>query len=668
MILERYFDPERGLLATRVPGWEARPEQVRMAEVVSRCLEAGGACAVEAATGTGKTFAYLVPALLHPGRVVVATGTRNLQDQIYRKDLPLLQELDGLSSAAVLMKGLSNYLCLRRLDRVGRRLKGPTLLEDRNAEALLRWAASTRTGDIAELEGVEEGYPARLDVVSGVGLRLGGSCPFFNDCFITGLRRQAERAKLIVTNHHLLFADLMLREVADGVLPDYDALIFDEAHRLDDVATEFFGHRVSMADVRGVIREGLRVVRGEYGSGEPVRGRGGREPVLRAAERSAESFFEALGRRLAPILMERKGRRIHDEEHRVLRAAVEEPFLDASLTQLYHELDDLLDRASVTVAAAPGGGEVASMTGRRIVDLRDTLATVLEQGLAGYVFWAEVHLTEPARTRIGASPIDLAPLFRERVFERIGSVVLTSATLTPDRSMNHLSRTIGYPEDEAESLMLPTPFDVESNSILYVPDRMPEPADPDAAERVSTEIERLVRLTQGGALVLFSSWKVMKACFRRCSETLEDHDIFMQGQAPKHELLSRLRLAGSAVLFATASFREGVDVPGPALRLVVMDKIPFEVPDEPVVEARISRIRQGGGEPFVEMQLPAAALALKQGLGRLLRTRTDRGILAILDPRIWTRRYGRRLLDALPACPITREFSEIELFWRSSGG
>jgi ATP-dependent DNA helicase DinG len=336
--------------------------------------------------------------------------------------------------------------------------------------------------------------------------------------------------------------------------------------------------------------------------------------------------------------------------------------------QLYHELDDLLDRAAVTVAAAPEGGEVASMAGRRIVDLRDTLATVLEQGLSGYVFWAEVHLTDPARTRIGASPIDLAPLFRERVFERIGSVVLTSATLTPDRSMNHLARTIGYPEDEAESLVLPTPFDVESSSILYVPDRMPEPADPDAAERISSEIERLVRLTRGGALVLFSSWKAMKKCFKICNETLEDYDIFMQGQAPKHELLSRLRLAGSAVLFATASFREGVDVPGPALRLVVMDKIPFEAPDEPVVEARIDRIRQGGGEPFVEMQLPAAALALKQGLGRLLRTRTDRGILAILDPRIWTRRYGRRILDALPPSPITREFSEIELFWRPSGG
>ncbi len=663
MNLDRYFAPGDGLLARCVEGWEPRPQQVRMAEVVSRCLEDGGACAVEAATGTGKTFAYLVPALAHPGRVVVATGTRNLQDQIYWKDLPLLQGVDGLQSKAVLMKGLSNYLCLRRFDRMRQRASEPALIDDPHARALIAWASTTRTGDVSELEGVPEGYAARREVVSGVGLRLGGACPFFADCFVTDLRRRAEKAKLIVTNHHLLFADLMLREVADGVLPEYDAVIFDEAHRLDDVATEFFGHRTSLADVGGVLREGLRVVRGERGRS------GGREPVLRAGERSARAFFEALAVRLAPILYERKGRgRMHDAQQPVLRASMQEPYLDETLTRLYHELDDVLERAAMTVAATPDGGEPAAMASRRIVDARDEMAIVLEQQLPGYVFWAEVHAGEPHRTRLGASPIDLGPIFRERVFERIGSVVLTSATLSPDRTMRHLERTIGYPAGDAESLILPSPFDVESNSILYVPDDLPEPSDREAPKGLADEIRRLVELTGGGALILFSSWRMMKACHEQCAGLLGAFDVAIQGEAPKHELLLGLKRSGSGVLFATSSFREGVDVPGPALRLVIVDKIPFDVPDEPIVEARLERVREAGGDPFGTLQLPAAALGLKQGLGRLLRTSTDRGILAILDPRIWTKRYGRRLLAALPSSPVTRSFSDVERFWQGPGG
>ncbi|MBW2262894.1 MAG: ATP-dependent DNA helicase [Deltaproteobacteria bacterium] len=670
MNLDRYFAPGEGLLSRCVERWEPRPQQVRMAEVVSRCLEDGGTCAVEAATGTGKTFAYLVPALAHAGRVVVATGTRNLQDQIYWKDLPLLQGVDGLQAPAVLMKGLSNYLCLRRYDRIRRRASEPSLIEDPHMRALIAWASTTRTGDVSELEGVPEGYAARREIVSGVGLRLGGACPFFGDCFVTKLRRRAEKAKLIVTNHHLFFADLVLREVADGVLPEYDAVIFDEAHRLDDVATEFFGHRTSLADVGGVLREGLRVVRGEYARGEAhARSGSGREPVLRAGERSARTFFEALAMRLAPILYERKGRgSVPDAQQPLLRASMQEPFLDEPLTRLYHELDDILERAAFTVAAAPDGGEPAAMASRRILDARDEMATVLEQLLPGYVFWAEVHAGEPHRTRLGASPVDLGPIFRERVFERIGSVVLTSATLSPDRSMGHMARTIGYPAADSESLVLSSPFDIESSSILYVPDDLPEPSDRKAAQGLAGEIRRLVELTGGGALILFSSWRMMKECFEQCAGSLGSLDVFIQGESPKHELLLRLKRSGNGVLFATSSFREGVDVPGPALRLVIVDKIPFEVPDDPIVEARLGRVREAGGDPFNTLQLPAAALSLKQGLGRLLRTSTDRGILAILDPRIWTRRYGRRVLTALPPCPVTRSFSDVERFWQGIEG
>jgi len=663
VILGRYFDPDDGLLARSIEGWEPRPQQVRMAEVVGRCLEDGGACAIEAATGTGKTFAYLVPALAVPGRVVVATGTRNLQDQIYWKDLPLLQGIEELQAPAVLVKGLSNYLCVRRFDRIRKGALEPALIEDPHMKSLIAWASTTRTGDVSELEGVPEGYAARREVVSGVGLRLGGACPFFADCFVTDLRRRAEKAKIIVTNHHLLFADLMLREVADGVLPDYDAVIFDEAHRLDDVATEFFGHRTGLAEVGGVLREGLRVVRGEYSRGEGTRSRG-REPVLRAAERSARTFFEALTVRLAPMLYERKAR----ADQPVMRASMQEPYLDETITRLYHELDDVLERSAMTVAATPDGGEPAAMASRRIVDVRDEMATVLEQQLPGYVFWAEVHADAPQRTRLGASPIDLGPIFRERVFERIGSVVLTSATLSPDGSMRHLERTIGYPLDDAESLVLPSPFDVESSSILYVPDDMPEPSDREAPARIAAEIRRLVELTGGGALILFSSWRQMKACHEQCADLLDGYDVTIQGEAPKHELLLRLKGSGEGVLFATSSFREGVDVPGPALRLVIVDKIPFEVPDEPVVEARLERVREAGGDPFGTLQLPAAALGLKQGLGRLLRTSTDRGILAILDPRIWTKRYGRRLLASLPSSPVTRSFSDVERFWQGLDG
>jgi ATP-dependent DNA helicase DinG len=302
------------------------------------------------------------------------------------------------------------------------------------------------------------------------------------------------------------------------------------------------------------------------------------------------------------------------------------------------------------------------------VDARDGIATVLDQDVPGYVFWAEVAAQDPVLTRLGGSPVDLAPMFRERVFERIGSVVLTSATLSPDGTMRHLARTIGYPEDDAESLVLPSPVDVHGSAILYVPSHLPEPGDPTSTGQVAAEITRLVELTGGGALVLFSSWRTMRKCFEICSATIRDHEIFMQGDAPKHELLGRLRTLGDGVLLATASFREGVDVPGPALRLVVVDKIPFSVPDEPVVEARARRIRERGGDPFGELLLPSAALGLKQGLGRLLRTRTDRGVLAVLDPRIWSRRYGARILGALPACPVTREFADVERFWKTIEG
>lgn len=665
LILRRYFDPEEGRLRKVLDGWENRTQQLQMAGAVMRCLEGGGACAVEAATGTGKTFAYLVPALAGDARVVVATGTKNLQDQIYHRDLPTLSSIRGLDHRAVLMKGLSNYVCLRRLDRLTR--KGRGLGTDAHLEPFLKWCTVTDSGDVGEMTDVPEGYAQRLEVVSGSGLRLGSVCPFFSECFVTKMKRRAEKARLVVTNHHLFFADLVIREVGDGILPDYDAVILDEAHRLDEVATEFFGHVSSMQEFSPVLREGLRVVRGEYSEGG--RPGGGREPVLRALARRAERFFTALGTRLAPILTRQKGRSIERlGEMPTIRARMHESYLDEDLTAIYHELDDLLDRAATTVAATPGGGEIATQTARRFLGLRDELAAVLDRDLAGYVYWAQIHAGDAARTRIGCSPVDLAPLFRERVFERIGSVVLTSATLATDGTMDHLGRTIGLPVEDTEALVLPTPFDVQASSILYIPRDLPEPSGQSTAGAVAERIAQLVQITGGGALVLFTSWHTMKQCHRLCLELLSEYDLLMQGEAPRHELTARFREMGDGVLFATSSFREGVDVPGRALRLVIMDKLPFSVPDEPVVEARIERIREQGGEPFWQYQLPEAQLKLKQGLGRLLRSRSDRGILAVLDPRIWTKRYGKRVQRALPGSEITSDMDDIRRFWQRIEG
>jgi ATP-dependent DNA helicase DinG len=660
VMLERYFDPERGRLARAVDGWESRDQQLSMARAVLECLEGGGTCAVEAATGTGKTFAYLVPALLADARVVVATGTKNLQDQIFHKDLPVLSRIRGLEARSMLMKGLSNYICLRRFHGL-RSSAGTLALEtDPHLGRLLEWGARTRTGDVSELEGVPEGYARRREVVSGPGLRLGGSCPYFGDCFVTRMRREADKAKLVVTNHHLFFADLVIREVGDGVLPDYDAVILDEAHRLDDVATEFFGHSACMMDFSPVLREGLRVVRGEGAGGSK-----GREGTIRAVEKLARRFFAALGERLAPLLTTRRGlSTTRLAEMGVVRARMEEPYLEGDLVRLYHDLDDGLDRAGVTVAAVPGGDEVASATARRLLGLRDELALVLDRDLPGYVFWAEVHVHDAARTRIGCSPVDLAPIFRERVFERIGSVVLTSATLAPGGDMSHLERTIGLPVADTTSLVLPTPFDVRASTILYVPRDLPEPAGPGAREAVAARIAELVELTGGGALVLFASHGTLRACTDLCRERLSHLPLLVQGEAPRHELTARFRELGDAVLFATSSFREGVDVPGSALRLVIVDKLPFAVPDEPVVEARMERLREQGSDPFTHYQLPEAVLKLEQGLGRLLRTTGDRGVMAVLDPRIWTKRYGSRIRRGLPDCPLTSDIDDVREFWR----
>ncbi|MDI1434674.1 ATP-dependent DNA helicase [Polyangium sorediatum] len=642
-----------GPLARAFEGYEDREGQLAMADAVERALDEDRVLLCEAGTGTGKTLAYLVPAILSGRKVVISTATKALEEQIFAKDLPLVAEYLGLRVSAALVKGLGNYLCLRRLDELR---TSPEANHDagvmRSLPVVEAWARETEVGDLSELVTLAESDPIRREVCSSSETRIGSACPFFEKCFVTRMKREAEEARVLVVNHHLFFADLSLKlgrgnVPGAGALPPYDAVIFDEAHELEDIATEFFGTRISGSRVDSMLRDADRAFIAS-GLADRILGRGEGTAIVAIVREAADRFFAAVAR-------------VAGEAAREGRVELKREVWAGELVDAYHHFDEALE-ALAGYASAHAITEAVALVGTRAETLRADAAKIVD-GKSNQVTWVEVRARSVS---VGASAVDVGWLFREGVFERIGGVVLTSATMTAKagdfrflRTRLGLDERVTVPVDE---LVVPSPFDYASRALLYTPRDLPEASEPAFLAASADRIVELVDIVGGGAFVLCTSNRSMVALGRALAGRVPG-PLMVQGQAPKRMLLSKFRAAHHAVLVATMSFWEGVDVPGDALRLVVIDKIPFAVPTDPVVVARSQAIEQAGHSPFATYTVPQAAITLKQGFGRLIRTRQDRGIVAILDRRVRTRGYGALLLDGLPPAARTERIDEVKAFW-----
>lgn len=622
-----------GPLARALPGYEVRESQREMARMVEDALERGGVALIEAGTGTGKTLAYLVPAVRSHKRVIVSTGTRALQDQIVEQDLPLLRRHLAEPVEAAVMKGLTNYLCRRRYREL---LDGPgaeTPALARRLPLLMDWIERTEAGDLAELDALSEDDPAHAAVRSGHDTRIGPRCAFHDTCFVTAMRARAQKARLVIVNHHLFFADLAMRGPhGGGILPDYDAVIFDEAHQIEDVATRFFGVSVSDATIERLARDAAHA---------PI----ALGSLLGSVRARADAFFEAL----PPGATREGGRAELGREH----------FERGRGAATHHALDAALEALELAATRQAGEAEPILQLARRARRLRDELGRVAEPG-SRHVRWIE---RSDRRVAVGVSPVDVSGRFRGDVVQRVPAVVLTSATLTTGGSFAFLRQRLGI-DFEVDEAILPSPFDFPAQAALYLPP-LPDPRAPAYFDAALDEIVRLVRLTRGGAFVLCTSLSMMRRLAAAARPRLAGLPVYLQGDAPKGALLTRFRGDGDAVLFATMGFWEGIDVPGDALRLVVIDKLPFEVPSDPLVEARCRELEEAGERAFIRYLVPAAALGLKQGFGRLVRTRRDRGIVAVLDSRLTTKGYGKVFLESLPDATRCASFTELEAFHRN---
>jgi ATP-dependent DNA helicase DinG len=636
---------DAGALARVVEGYEPREGQREMARAVADVIENGGTLIAEAGTGTGKTLAYLVPAILSRQRVLVSTGTKNLQEQIFFKDLPSLREALGVPFTATLMKGRSNYLCLHRFETYRDGVEGHTSAGGRLIETgdrvmlpiIDHWARRTATGDRAELRDLPEDLPLWKDIAADVETCLGSECPRYGDCFVTLMRQRAAESDVVIVNHHLLCADAAVRKSAFGeVIPSCATLVVDEAHQLEDVATQYFGVAIGNYRIDDLLRDAQRA---------PALNADIEQAIARVADRS-RLFFSGLSMARMHAGPEMKARYTadalidHFEEGSMLAGALEG--LEASLVLSQRSKDD--DEAIATLA-------------RRTGDLKDDLRFLLRAGDPDFVYYLDIR---GRGTFLRASPIDVSRIAREALFDRMRTTVLTSATLAVDNSFAYVKGRLGI-RDAAE-VRVPSEFDFARQALLYLPRTIPPPKAPTFSAAAAREVIAILKRSRGRAFVLFTSYAMLRAVQQFVEMSLP-YPILVQGTAPRSTLIEQFRLTPNAVLLATSSFWQGVDVVGEALSCVIVDKLPFASPGDPITAARIDAIKLRGGDPFADYQVPLAILALQQGLGRLIRHRTDRGVLAILDPRLRTMGYGRRFLESLPPAPVTHDLAAVERFF-----
>ncbi|MBT9590700.1 MAG: ATP-dependent DNA helicase [Thiobacillus sp.] len=641
--LKRIFSPE-GAFAEELSGWRARPQQLAMAEAVERAVAGNSVLLAEAGTGTGKTLAYLIPALLSGGKVVISTGTKALQDQLFHRDLPAARRALKSPVKVALLKGRANYVCHHHLERNLSDGRFANRDDPKWLAKIASFAKTSSSGDRAEAEGIPEDATAWQYAVSSRDNCLGSECSHYKNCFVMAARKAALDAEVVVVNHHLFFADLWLKD--EGVaelLPACNTVILDEAHQLAETAAQFFGETLSTAqliELAGDTKRLAAVKAGDF-------------PALR---KSAEDLTKVT---------------------RDLRLAFPQNPVKSTLAELkrYDKWPDALKAAS---AALDELTKLLESQAERDADLNNCFerAQGLQATLASWqraddpdtprVRWLETTLSS---LLMHATPLSVGAMFGAKLTERAQAWILTSATLAVGGDFTHLKTRLGI--EEAETLCVDSPFDYPRQGVLYVPQGVSAPNTPEFTESVVNAALPVLEVSAGRAFILFTSLRALEKARTLLIDAFKsrgwDYPLLVQGDAPKNELLARFQQAGNAVLLGSQSFWEGVDMPGDVLSVVIIDKLPFQPPDDPVVAARIAQAEKNGGKPFMDYQLPHAALSLKQGAGRLIRTETDRGVLMICDTRLAAKPYGKLLLNSLPAMTRTRKLEVVARFFVAQG-